>query len=343
MKPDFFLNLCYFSLMCFGRRRKDLESEKNCEYFDSDDVDMISIKFAGSHQNKATNFDDHRTFQRCHDALGKGVHTLSITNIGIMKRFLDFTDSKTRINFQHLIIKSSDSKNEDYSHPSVCSRRLHQSLVVIESSNTVQWDWSCLSFQHALFRETQINGNQLDTEFADEFIHKDLLTLSIENCRIREIHYQTFSEAINLRALRVVGNEISILQRSILPKSLPKLTIMDFSRNRIAYIEAGFFDGIQGLVELNLDSNPLLRFEEQVFKPIWLNLERLIVRGGKFKCIEFCWILEKKMLPHPAFFDLMTCTISPANLAKTSLKKKNEMLSLDSILETGKNSATLIL
>lgn len=240
---------------------------------------MISIKFVGSNRKEVNSSHDQDSIRRCHDSLRKDVHSLFMMDFGTMKGFLDFSDTKTGTKFQHLIIKSSESKDENYSSPKACSKKLHQSLVVVESSSIVRWDWSCLNFQHVLFRQTQIDGNQLDGEFANEFVHEDLLTLSIVDCGIREIHYQTFSKGINLRALRVVGNEISILQRSIFPKILPKLTAMDFSRNRIAYIEAGFFDGMQKLVELNLDSNPLLRFEEQVFKPVWLNLERLIVRG----------------------------------------------------------------
>lgn len=123
---------------------------------------------------------------------------------------------------------------------------------------------------------TPLNVTTIPTELFQQF--PNMATLSMFSTNLTELHHEDFSFAIDLEALHLIGNKLTIVRSAVfspVEKGFPatmkrryplhKLSVISLRENSISEIEDNSFNGLKEMSILDLSHNRLAAIRRNTF------------------------------------------------------------------------------
>lgn len=160
---------------------------------------------------------------------------------------------------------------------------VHKLKILTVTNNRINDLESC-SFRHAKSIEIlKLSGNNIEAIKRETFEHiVELRELWIDDNRLSVVPCLVKNRNLNLISLK--RNKLTIIRNDDF-RGMRKLQYLYLGGNRLNSIEAGSFQDLDSLNELDLSSNDLDFIPSDLLKWQW-NLRVLDVRDNRFKCLE---------------------------------------------------------
>lgn len=173
-------------------------------------------------------------------------------------------------------------------------------LLVSKCSFTNSWDWSLLKNMKKLMR-LEITEGDLESIEDDvkEISSLNMKDIDFSHNRISHVYEYAFANFTELTFLSLSNNLVGEVKRTMLPNPAPNLVQIDLGYNELLELPKDFFKEMPSLEIVSIPGNKILSLNEQVFAPVWEQLEGFQAMGNKIRCdCRMAWILEKRMPPN---------------------------------------------
>ncbi|XP_015928772.1 reticulon-4 receptor [Parasteatoda tepidariorum] len=174
---------------------------------------------------------------------------------------------------------------------------LEDSLKALEVSNCSfvnNWEWSELSKMKKL-SYLKISSSELFELPNLNISHLPIEDLNFRDNFIRKLPSLAFNKFTQLKRLTLDNNYIRSVERSMLPTPAKNLEAIGLSYNKIKMLYTNTFEQLPALKYLYLGGNPIKTLNEDVFRPIWSQLQMALFQDCPLICdCRIAWITTAK-------------------------------------------------
>lgn len=108
--------------------------------------------------------------------------------------------------------------------------------------------------------------------------------LTIKFCKITRLEKSALKEFTSLKYLYLSYNRLSSISRNALSPNLPRLMTLDLSDNPLETLPNDMFKQMPRLENLNLKNTKLMALHQEIFLPVWHQLEIVNFKGVWLNC-----------------------------------------------------------